>query len=772
MPRIPRTERQVGLSITQQPYGNFGGEAVGQAVSKLGGAISDFGDVALQERNNLDDFNANMAYVDWKNGQDIRQQEYDTSITGDGRHHLTNRIATFDQDAAQFYSGLPDNPKIREKYAIRLQADRGDYGMRSYSVQQNHVQNWYADQGEKYVTQTVVPHIDGTPQSLDRGLTAIDQMIAGSPGIKPQIADKLRERAAKNIFDAWLDKSGPDAAVNAEELLKTYQGQPDPNKPMDGEILPPEPDPRQGTLNQGSPRIPQQGQPGSPSGPAAEKPQAQTPTLEIVPASMTRRVGRPRSAAVAGMVIHETQGSDTADGNFSWSNKKNTGANYYIDKSGKIIEWAPDNVVMNHAGKGRGVKGDVRPDLRNENTISVEIMTRPGEKPNQAQIEALHLLAGAKATEHGFTVDDIEAHGRLAPGWKDVEEGTSALAYLRDNWKGGPRMSTAVAEQQSKFAGQVADESGRVMPRTPMTARDAFFNLLTTKRDDIKRHALQLERKREAEEKTIQSLDEKAAHRQGLELLYGRKLSNDWIEANKSRLTNEHYGMFLRAVNPRPTMTDPQTHVDLLERADEDPDEVMQKAGEAYANRQISQTAFDQIYRKAQKAKSDETRLPGWVSEQRQLVKRKLRPPASASEDDLKDYTAALEQFDAYVDERHGDKAGQGPDGKGKTTLDRKELTDFAQKLVHEQKTKRVGNVRRNLSLPRYTQVARDALSLEELQQSIRRTADAYKAGKLSKSELAAEISNLKKWQDLLMSEGAATSRMDFAKGLRNTSGR
>lgn len=182
---------------------------------------------------------------------------------------------------------------------------------------------------------------------------------------------------------------------------------------MDGEILP-EPDPRQGTLNQGSPRIPQQGQPGSPSGPAAEKPQAQTPTLEIVPASMTRRVGRPRSAAVAGMVIHETQGSDTADGNFSWSNKKNTGANYYIDKSGKIIEWAPDNVVMNHAGKGRGVKGDVRPDLRNENTISVEIMTRPGEKPNQAQIEALHLLASAKATEHGFTVDDI----RPMDGWR------------------------------------------------------------------------------------------------------------------------------------------------------------------------------------------------------------------------------------------------------------------------------------------------------------------------------------------------------------------
>ena len=796
MPRIPRTERQVGLSITQQPYGNFGGEAVGQAVSKLGGAIADFGDVAMTEKNQLDDFNANMAYVDWKNGQDIKQQEYDLGIEGDGRHHLTNRIAGFDQDAAQFYSQLPDNPKIRQRYAVRLQADRGDYGMKSYGAQQTHVQNWYASQGEKYVSQTVMPHLDGTPQSLERGLSAVDTMIEGSPGIKPEIADKIREQAAKNVFKTWLDKAGPDAAVNADELLKRYRT-PETPQPLEGEILPPENGgAKQGVLNREAPRLPSQGKAGGPSGPAADKPQA-----DAAPEPQTLGSG-PRFSAPVNAAIETAAAQAGIDPAMLrvFAKIESSGNPRARTGSYKGLFQLSNEEFAKHGG------GDIYNATDNANAAALKMRAEMaqfarehGRNPTPAELYMIHQQGAAGSRAHWSNPDELawknmqKASGRSAAWaklaiWGNVptdvrrrfgnvnnitsKDFTDLWDAKVAKWAGGPQMTKEAIAVNDKFKDQVADESGRVLPRAPMTTRDYFYGLLESQQDAIKKHALHLERTADAEEKKIKSADEKAAHREGLELLYGRKLTNDWITANKARLSNEHYALLLRAVNPRPSMTDPQTHVDLLERADEDPDEVMERAGEAYANRQISQTAFDQIYRKAQKAKSDETRLPGWVSEQRQLVKRTLRPPASASEDDLKDYTAALEQFDAYVDERHGDKAGQGPDGKGKTTLDRKELTDFAQKLVHEQKTKRVGNVRRNLSLPRYTQVARDALSLEELQQSIRRTADAYKAGKLSKSELAAEISNLKKWQDLLMSEGAATSRMDFAKGLRNTTGR
>lgn len=801
MPRIPRSERQVGLSVTSQPYGNFGGEAVGQAVSKLGGAISDFGDVALQEKNHLDDFNANMQYVDWKNGQDLKQQEYDTAITGDGRHHLTNRVAAFDQDAAQFYSSLPDNPKIKERFAVRLQTDRGDYGMKSYQVQQNHVQNWYADQGDKYVAQTVMPHIDGTPDSLERGLSAVDHMIEGSPGIKPQIADKIREQAAKNVFKAWLDKAGPDAAVNADELLKRYRGGSEPGQPLEGEVLPPENvDPRQGTLNKGVPRIPQQGQPGSPSGPAAEKPQA----AEDAPDANVRLSAAPRFSGPVNSAIDKAAAATGVDPAMLRVFAKIESSGNPRAKTGsyKGLFQLSNAEFAKHGG------GNIYDAEDNANAAAIKMKAEMaqfakehGRDPTPSELYMIHQQGVAGSREHWANPDELawknmqKASGRSA-GWAklaiwgnvptDVRKKFGSVDNITSKdftdmwdakvtkWAGGPEMTKAVAEQQSKFGGQVADASGRVMPRAPLTTKDFFYDMLATHRDEIKKHALQLEREKDAEEKKIQSADEKEAHRTGLELLYGRKLSNDWIEANKSRLSNEHYGMFLRAVNPRPTMTDPQTHVDLLERADEDPEDVMQKAGEAYANRQLSQTAFDQIYRKAQKAKSDETRLPGWVSEQRSLIKRTLRPPAAASEDDMKDYTAALEQFDAYVDERHGDKGHQGPEGKaGKQALDRKELTDFAQRLVSEQKAKRIGSVRKTMPLPKFGYVDRDTMTEPDLQNAIAKTAEAYKAGKITQSELAGELANLRKWHELLKKEGSTGKAVpDLAKGLREKTAR
>lgn len=169
--------------------------------------------------------------------------------------------------------------------------------------------------------------------------------------------------------------------------------------------------------------------------------------LNIVQAPIQRAagVGRPRASSVVGLVAHETQGSDTMEGNAAWSNEKGTGANYYIDKQGQIIQWAPDDIAMAHTGKGRGGKGDVRPDLQNNNTLSVEIMTRKGEQPNEAQLEAFRRLAIAKAKEYGFKPEDVEAHGRLAPGYKDEAEATSAVDYARQNWEAGDGAETADA---------------------------------------------------------------------------------------------------------------------------------------------------------------------------------------------------------------------------------------------------------------------------------------------------------------------------------------
>ena len=274
MPRIPRSERQEGLSVTHMPFSSYDAGAPGKALAGLGHALGGLGDdfaaaakATEAEKNNLDDFQANMAYLDWKNGQDQKQAEYDQSITGDGRDHLTNRIQQFDQDADQFYSGLPANDHVRQKFALHLQRDRGDYGMKSYGVQQKQIQSYYTSEGTRYVTENVLPRLDGSKESLDMGFRAIDGMIGNSPGINPHLSDKMREQAAKMVFDAWLEKAGPDAAVEADSFISSYRR----DKPLDGA---PAADPRQGTLNRALPGLPAKGLPGSPSGEAAAKPRA------------------------------------------------------------------------------------------------------------------------------------------------------------------------------------------------------------------------------------------------------------------------------------------------------------------------------------------------------------------------------------------------------------------------------------------------------------------------------------------------------------------
>ena len=92
---------------------------------------------------------------------------------------------------------------------------------------------------------------------------------------------------------------------------------------------------------------------------------------------------------------------------------------------------------------------------------------------------------------------------------------------------------------------------------------------------------------------------------------------------------------------------------------------------------------------------------------------------------------------------------------------------------------------RKALTLPRYSQVGREAMSYEELQLAIKKTGEAYKAGRLSKSELAVEVGNLKRWEDALKAEAAAQgkpispaqpeqggSTPDYGKGLREKAGK
>lgn len=423
------------------------GEAVAQAGKSIAGALKAFGDG--NDKNAK--FEAEIKFQNAALRMDDADRAAERNIAPDGKGHRSAVSDRYYEEGKKFISGLPDD--LKPEYDARFRSQLHINGERKareaeYNQQDKHNIKRLGENFEKFYTD-----IDADPsdperldRNIDRGLSVID----ASPlpeNRKGELKKEFATGAETRYFEAKrrsIEFLSADPATKPEDIEKAYQdlegeirqrSAPDPNNPND-------PSAPAGPV--GPDGAPLEGKDGKP--PSGLAPQS----LTIEPSPIARRasVGRPRSSQIAGMVIHETQGSDTAAGNLSWSNKKNTGANYYIDKSGRIIEWAPDTIAMNHAGVGRGGKRDVRPDLGNGNTLSIEIMTRPGEKPNEAQIKAAHALASVKAKEYGFGEKDIEAHGRLAPGHREVTEGTAVVDYIRSNWGGTVSVASGSNQQQ------------------------------------------------------------------------------------------------------------------------------------------------------------------------------------------------------------------------------------------------------------------------------------------------------------------------------------
>lgn len=401
------------------------GEAIAQAGRAIGGAIDSIGEA--NDKNQQ--FKLEQDFANFQLQQEDKFREAQRNIPEDGQGFRSSTSEGYFNDAKGFLSSVPD--KYKQDYDLKLRRHHIDFEQKAREIE-------YRQQDEY-----TIKNLDGTLQSfygdiqsdptdkerLDANIKRGETVIDNSPlpqNRKGAIMQQFRSTAEEKYFEGRR-QAIEDMIVKgatSEDIEKAYD---DLDKDIRSGKTAPEP------IN---------GNDAQSVGPQS--------SLEVRPAPITRdaSVGRPRSAPVAGMVIHETQGAGTVEGNLSWSNKKNTGANYYVDKDGSIYEWAPDNIIMNHAGVGRGVGGDVRPDLLNGNTIAVEIVTRPGEKPNEAQIAAVQRLAMSKSEQYGFSPFDIEAHGRLAPGHKEASEGTSVVDYIRENWNGG---KTQVASLDGKM---------------------------------------------------------------------------------------------------------------------------------------------------------------------------------------------------------------------------------------------------------------------------------------------------------------------------------
>lgn len=446
------------------------GKAWSNAIEALGGA---FGELAGRYQAADDATNASAAKLAYMQGADDewRKTAAEAGTDGEAWGQYPGRLGTLQGSIDERYP-ISDPKKRRD-----FQTWRDEYtwrqGRRALDEQQGLRYKSFVGNFEQ--------NVDGVSKRIEAGDITPEQFQEYASGLYGQLdAQGPSEKYPYGVSMTQAQIEAKKAEINAR-LTGAILGRVGQDKPEEvqrfwGDVRQGHyelEDIRQGQQPGGAQRPgtelqrPQGGSYGLPRGteppPQAAGRQSQ---LQIENAPIERSVGRERGSRISGFVVHETQGSDTAEGNLSWSNKTNTGANYYIDKSGRIIQWAPDNVAMNHAGKGRGGDNDARPDLTNDNTLSVEIMTREGERPNAAQVASARQLIAAKSQEHGFKASDVYGHGELAPGHREASEGMDVVNLVRGQGSGAgaPRgekiTATATAYSPTKGASDTSGAGG------------------------------------------------------------------------------------------------------------------------------------------------------------------------------------------------------------------------------------------------------------------------------------------------------------------------
>lgn len=525
MVRIPRPEPQLTTEIAHQPQAvGSGWGAPGRALQQLGSSISSLAgafDALGAEQQKQQTFQDQLALVNWSNQVDANEIQTRNAYNGDGTDYTTGRQSYFDDSAGQVLSNI--SPAYQNKAQLYVAGKRGSFTNSAliFEGQQREgalVSSIEDSISTSYAGAAAAPQ-DQFEAKLLEAQQGVDLMINSAP-VPETRKEALRSKAAQ-IQESIINEAAalePDGSLKllprVEQLIDALE----PEQPIRLKEISPQGIPEGG--GRGAPGLP--GPQGSQSGPAALPPPGKQSTLKDIkpetladakPAQIAfadpplkRTVGRPRgNAAIKGIVFHQTWGSDTMAGNGSWSNKTGTGAHYYVAKDGTVYQWAPDDVRMGHAGKGRGGKKDIRPDLTNANTIGIEIMTRPNERPNEIQIATAKSLGQQLMTKYDLKPTDVVGHGEIAPGHRMATEAIEVVRAIRGapgvtdkaiTGKGIKPMLTAYSPQrpgsprikkEGGYSAKWKGPDGEAMVRTLEDVRNGRSKYITIAGDDTQR---------------------------------------------------------------------------------------------------------------------------------------------------------------------------------------------------------------------------------------------------------------------------------------------
>jgi LAS superfamily LD-carboxypeptidase LdcB len=279
----------------------------------------------------------------------------------------------------------------------------------------------------------------------------------------------------------------------------------------------------------------------------------------------------------------------------------------------------------------------------------------------------------------------------------------------------------------------------------PPDLKERFARELIKQLPQIQRASERAEREEQIAERRQQREIESATAKEATKLLVDGGLTEQWLEENEGNLSDSAYRRFLESIKPRVRVTNPKVLAELMERTDEDPDSVMSDALAARNAGELEDKDLRLIQRSIY-GTAREAEKPEWEKSLRRDLKTRLRPSRDDGPDEWAAYYKAMESFDDYV-EKNGEK------------LDRKTLTEFQTDLVKSTKESRIRAARDTLSMMRFSQVGRNALTLEEVNAAEIRMLQALQARKISQAEANAEWKLIKSWRKTLEDEYKALGK-------------
>lgn len=318
-----------------------------------------------------------------------------------------------------------------------------------------------------------------------------------------------------------------------------------------------------------------------------------------------------------------------------------------------------------------------------------------------------------------------------------------AASSIMRHETGTARVAAGMGKGDGSFAQRVGDASlpeEQPIPAPPEGGiwegmpPDEWQGYVSAARQvDAQRIKAEVEAKRQADDEIVKS---------GYDLVAEGALSPAWIEQNRDALSPTEYRVFKNATRRQNVdqKTDNEAYVGFISRATADQDQgaVQDEAFQAFSDGKLAKTDFNRIVTASRRTLEQQSDKP-WLTDIRKTVSAQLAP---SDPDDKGQYAKRLDglfELDDWV--------AANP----KATRD--EVRKKANELVDSHSKSAVKDLRAALDMPKYSTVARYAMSRDSVTLSAQKLVQAYKGGRINSDELNRETALLKRWASVFDEE-------------------